>query len=237
MIRWIRRILLGFVVLVLVGLVALGVYARNPYTPIPAQEEALSLLLDDNVQIEETNRATIYEPADPIAHVLLLPGGLVTPDSYAYLAMSLAQHGYRVTVFHPVFHLAILTPWWPARYLDDTLDNIVIGHSLGGTVGSLVAHQEDRVSTVVFLASYPIRDVSDKRMLLITAEFDGLLDAEAVDASEDHWNDDAVLLDIAGGNHAQFGWYGPQDGDRTATIDTLTQQDLVVQAIITFLTE
>jgi hypothetical protein len=74
-------------------------------------------------------------------------------------------------------------------------------------------------------------------MLLITAEFDGLLDADAVEGSKEYWSEDAVVIELEGGNHAQFGWYGPQKGDLDATIDTLTQQDLVVQAIVSFLME
>jgi hypothetical protein len=235
MYRWIRRILIGLVALIGILVIVLAIYARDPYTPISSQADALDAIETTAVRVETQGRTTVYDVDDPIAHILFLPGGLVTPDSYAYLAYSLATNGYRATVFHPYFHLAILTPWIPSNYLDDTLDNIVIGHSLGGTVASLVASGDDRVSTIVFLASYPIQDVSDKRMLLITAEQDTLLDADAVEDSRPYWSNDAVTLDLTGGNHAQFGWYGPQEGDGEATIDTLTQQTQVVAAILNFL--
>jgi hypothetical protein len=44
-----------------------------------------------------------------------------------------------------------------------------------------------------------------------------------------------VRVEIAGGNHAQFGWYGDQDGDKPATITRETQQDLVVTATVQLL--
>ncbi len=48
-------------------------------------------------------------------------------------------------------------------------------------------------------------------------------------------NEDNIIFNIAGGNHAQFGWYGPQKGDGTAGIDTVTQQNIVVSYIIGFI--
>jgi hypothetical protein len=43
------------------------------------------------------------------------------------------------------------------------------------------------------------------------------------------------MYEIAGGNHAQFGWYGTQSLDGEATIDTKTQQDIIITQIIDFI--
>jgi len=40
---------------------------------------------------------------------------------------------------------------------------------------------------------------------------------------------------IKGGNHAQFGWYGPQPGDGVATISREEQQAQIVEATVAFL--
>jgi hypothetical protein len=42
-------------------------------------------------------------------------------------------------------------------------------------------------------------------------------------------------IEIEGGNHAQFGYYGMQLGDNRATISREQQQTLTVQAILTAL--
>jgi hypothetical protein len=42
---------------------------------------------------------------------------------------------------------------------------------------------------------------------------------------------DATLVEIEGGNHAQFGDYGPQEGDGVATIDRAEQQRMTARAI------
>ena len=44
-----------------------------------------------------------------------------------------------------------------------------------------------------------------------------------------HW------VAIEGGNHAQFGWYGPQSGDGTATISREEQQRQIVGATLELL--
>jgi hypothetical protein len=40
---------------------------------------------------------------------------------------------------------------------------------------------------------------------------------------------------IEGGNHSQFGWYGPQKGDNAASIAPEAQQDAVVAASVALL--
>jgi hypothetical protein len=44
-------------------------------------------------------------------------------------------------------------------------------------------------------------------------------------------------VEISGGNHAQFGWYGSQFGDRDATISREDQQARTVRAILDALEE
>jgi hypothetical protein len=46
---------------------------------------------------------------------------------------------------------------------------------------------------------------------------------------------DAQFVIIDGGNHAQFGDYGPQPGDKAATISRTEQQKRIVEATIKFL--
>ncbi|MBO5521086.1 MAG: hypothetical protein J5973_05370, partial [Eubacterium sp.] len=43
---------------------------------------------------------------------------------------------------------------------------------------------------------------------------------------------DAVVWEIPGGNHAQFGNYGPQDGDGQATIPEEVQQEITKEMIL-----
>ena len=131
--------------------------------------------------------------------------------------------------------MAILTPNYFDKFLSNTLDNVVIGHSLGGTVGSMIGSSNARVTHLVFLASYPIKDVSKKEVLVITSENDLVLDASKIEENTTHLPENYRNIWITGGNHAQFGWYGKQKGDGEATVDAKTQQDMIITEIIAFL--
>ena len=58
---------------------------------------------------------------------------------------------------------------------------------------------------------------------------------ETVEASRPRLPPDAEWVAIEGGNHAQFGWYGPQSGDLEPQIGHLEQQALTVAATVRLL--
>ncbi len=233
--KYMKRIGITVLAIITVLFLTLFVYSRNPYQPLDEMSIQIALIENDSVTVSRDFDEIRYTVENPMKHILFMPGGLVEPESYEFLAYNLALEGYNVTIFKPFFDLAILTPNYALRFLDEDFDNIVIGHSLGGVVGSILSSGEDLVSTVIFLGSYPIKDLTDKNVLLITAEHDDGMDPESFEDSLQYTNDLVEIYDIDGGNHAQFGWYGPQKGDGEATISTLSQQLIVIQAIIPYL--
>ena len=54
-------------------------------------------------------------------------------------------------------------------------------------------------------------------------------------SAEDHIDYTENIVEIEGGNHAQFGNYGPQKGDLPASISAQDQQAEMVAAIEEFL--
>jgi len=230
-----KRTIISLAVLIVLFFIALTIYASNPYQPLPDMQTNIDELNTDDIDTVEKYDYISFTVSDPLGNILFIPGGLVNPHSYDYLAINLALEGYNVTVYKPFYDLAILTPKWASKFLDSDLENIVIGHSLGGVVASMIASNNDLVSEVILMGSYPIKDISDKDVLIITAEHDIQMDQETFDNSLQYVNDQYILYDILGGNHAQFGWYGPQKGDGEADISTLEQQNLVLQKIIEFL--
>lgn len=232
-----KRILTILTSIFLLLVLVLAIYASNPYQPLADMDEAIEALDTDAIATNEGINYISYTVDNPIKNIVFIPGGLVNPHSYDYLAVQLARSGYNVTIFKPFFDLAILTPNLASKYLSDELDNIIIGHSLGGVVASMIAAKEESISTVILMGSYPIQDISNKHTLIITAEFDIAMDQEAFDQSLQNVNSDTEVVDISGGNHAQFGWYGPQKGDGEATISTLQQQSIILGAILDFINE
>lgn len=231
-IKWVG---ISIVSLVVVLLIALTIYSSNPYTALPEMDDAIALVDSLDVTYYEDKDEIRYTVVNPLKNVIFIPGGLVTPDSYKYLALNIAIQGYDVVIAKAKFNLAIMTPRIGKEFISDTLENVVIGHSLGGITASSVFGKNDSVDSIIFLGSYPIKDVSDKQVLFITAEFDLGMDPVALNDSLKYVNDYYTMVDITGGNHAQFGWYGPQKGDGEATISTIDQQNLVVETIIDFI--
>ena len=82
---------------------------------------------------------------------------------------------------------------------------------------------------VVLLAAYPIGPVEEPMLLLYGSE-DGVLNRERLSAAAEYGSVEEHVLD--GGNHAQFGNYGPQKGDGTPSITAEEQQDETVRLIL-----
>jgi hypothetical protein len=58
---------------------------------------------------------------------------------------------------------------------------------------------------------------------------------DKIDASRPLLPPDAQWVAIEGGNHAQFGFYGPQSGDNEATISREEQQAQIAAATLQLL--
>ena len=98
------------------------------------------------------------------------------------------------------------------------------GHSMGGAMaGSYAAGHREMVKGLVLLGAYIYGDVPPQDALTVY----GTLNADL----EKHidYSDNVVI--IQGGNHAQFGDYGPQKGDGTASITREEQQRQTAEAI------
>ncbi len=233
--KMIKRTLRIISIVITLMIISLWGYTLNSSKPLDDMTDQINMYDLTSIAYEDGFDHISYKVDHPIKNIVFIPGGKVSPGSYEYLAVKLALAGYDVTIVKTLFNLAILTPNYAEKFIVDDIDNVMIGHSLGGTVASMVAYQDENVTDVIFLASYTIKDLTDKHVLTITAENDGVLDLEKVEASKSMLSDQAEFEIILGGNHAQFGWYGVQKGDGVATIDTLNQQDQVIQMILNFI--
>jgi dienelactone hydrolase len=100
-------------------------------------------------------------------------------------------------------------------------------------------NHQDRIKGLVLWASYPAssNDLSSSNIKVtsIYASLDGLVTQDNIDASRSLLPADTTWIQIIGGNHAQFGWYGPQSGDNPATISRAEQQAQVIQSTLDLL--
>jgi hypothetical protein len=72
-------------------------------------------------------------------------------------------------------------------------------------------------------------------VLSIIANRDGLATLDKIKAAAPYLPANTEWVEIDGGNHAQFGSYGPQNGDLEATISAAEQQRQIVLATLMFM--
>lgn len=209
--------------------------------------EALAALQsDDQVQVE-TEPWLLFRPVgeEPTTGLILYPGGRVDPRAYAVAARALAGEGYQVVIVPMPLNLAVLAPGRVAEVMaafPEVKHWAVGGHSLGGSMAARFAHQNPGVVQGLALwASYPAsgNDLSDHHLIAtsIYGTRDGLATEEKIAASRTLLPPDTRWVPIEGGNHAQFGWYGPQAGDNPASISRQVQQEQIVAATLALLSQ
>ncbi len=115
---------------------------------------------------------------------------------------------------------------------------LIGGHSLGGTMAAQFTYENpSKIRGLVLWAAYPASgtDLSNYTVLVMTIHgtHDGFVSSAQIGDSLNFLPPSTVRIEIAGGNHAQLGWYGDQLGDNPATITREQQQTQILNATLT----
>jgi hypothetical protein len=229
---------------VLPVLATLGFVAWASLVPAPLPEALAALQSDGQVQVE-TGRWLVFQPRHerPTTGLILYPGGRVNFRAYAPAARAIAAEGYVVVIVRMPLNLAVFAPERAAEVLrafPDVRRWAIGGHSLGGAMAAHFAYPHpDLVQGLVLWAAYPASgdDLSarDLTVVSIYGTRDGLATLDKIEASRSLLPATTRWIAIEGGNHAQFGWYGPQAGDNAASISREAQQAQIVEATLELL--
>lgn len=225
-------------VIILLVILGAGAYLWLSSTPEPMPETASSLESGESVTVE-TDPWLTFTPAETSSTAFIFyPGGLVPVEAYAPSLRAIAEAGYLVVGVPMPFGLAVLSPDAADAVVEaypDVERWVIGGHSLGGAMAASYTASHD-VHGLALWAAYPAADVDlsdvDVEVASIYASDDGLATIDKIEDSKSRLPADTVCTEIIGGNHAQFGWYGPQDGDGEATVTREDQQEQVVAATL-----
>jgi hypothetical protein len=238
--RWFLWGLLGFLLVLIVAGGGFVWWATDVPAPMPDAMAALES--DDRVTVSQDDWL-VFRPVDsePAVGFIFYPGGRVDPRAYAPVARAIAAEGFLVVIVPMPLNLAVTN----ANAANDVIaiypqveEWAIGGHSLGGAMAARYVYTHpEAVGGLVLWAAYPAEtdDLSQRQDLVIASIYgseDGLATVEKVDSSRALLPAPSSFIAIQGGNHAQFGSYGEQSGDRPATISRQEQQDQVAQATI-----
>lgn len=234
-----------FVLAVLV-LAFLGLSLAQLFSKLPNRSDPSLRLSSATLKVYQEKGDLYFLPKGgenaPIGFVLY-PGAKVPKEAYSYLARSVALAGYpavlvNVPLGYAIFDVGAASR--PIAALPGVRAWALAGHSLGGVAASLFAKKhEDIVKGIIYLGSYPpgvgsLAGTSVKALSLVATN-DMLATKDKIDNARSRLPESTRYVEIQGGNHAQFGDYGPQRGDGAADITPSRQQSIVVDAVLALL--
>ncbi|MGG1472456.1 alpha/beta fold hydrolase [Brevibacillus agri] len=230
--RWWRVL-----VLLLLAGACTAIWYLRPYQPDQAAKDAMQG--GEGITVIDTGDWIAFEGGEAREPGLILyPGALVTPESYAPLARALAGSGYRVFIARMPLNLAITDVERANQVLKAYPQQsfVIGGHSLGGAMAArYAASQLERIDGVIFLGAYPDKrgdlKEADVPVLSLLGSRDGVIDRKKYEENKQFLPKRTVYMSIEGGNHAQFGSYGAQEGDQPAAITPQEQWQQTVAAI------
>ncbi len=222
-------IFLAAVLLVCAGLAGAFAWYVSDYNR--AEDTALEVLAQNN-NITVQDNLTALSPSYPTDTALIFyPGAKVEAEAYLPLLDQIRQTGVTCILVHMPFNMAIFD-WDAAEDILPRFPEIqhwyMAGHSMGGAMASQFASEHpEQLDGLILLGAYIYGDYPDDDALTVYGSLN--------QSVEDHIDYTENIVEIQGGNHAQFGNCGPQKGDLPATISAQEQQEQTVAAIEDFI--
>lgn len=226
-----KKLLLTGGILLLILAILSGVFFWYVSDYYRAEDVALEVMAQDN-EISVQDNLTILSPSYPTDTAMIFyPGAKVEAEAYLPLLDQIRQTGITCILVHMPFHMAI----FDANAAEDVMANFpdiqhwyIAGHSMGGAMASKFASEHpNEVDGLILMGAYIYGNYPDDKTLTIYGSLN--------QSVEDHIDYTKNIVEIQGGNHAQFGNYGPQKGDLPATISPQEQQKQTVAAISSFI--
>ena len=227
-----RALRIAGLILILLG-VACGAYFGTYAHASPA---ATALLQgSDTVQVKAIDRGWLLDGPGIRDALVFYPGGKVEPTAYLPLLTTLARDGVdcflvKMPLNMAFFRINAAAPLQAAYEYDRWY---VGGHSLGGACAAIyAANHPDRLTGLILLAAYATRPLDDDlNVLVLYGSEDGVLNRAKVEQGRQYLPASARAFELPGGNHAQFGDYGPQRGDGLPTVSRAAQTAWAVEKI------
>lgn len=235
-----RKIVFRVVLVAVAALVTVFAFYLGDY--YHADKEAIAGFTDSEaVMVSELETGDfVFEPESSKAGFIFYPGGKVEHTAYIPLMMECAKRGVLCVLVKMPFNLAVFSINAADGIMEayPEIDNWYIGgHSLGGSMAaSYLEKHVDAYRGLILLGSYCTADFSGSglKVLSIYGSEDQVLNKESYEENKSNLPEDYTEIVIAGGCHAFFGTYGPQDGDGVPAITNEEQIQKTAAEIAVF---
>lgn len=228
--------------LIVIGVVlALGIgcagYVNDYYRADNAAAAAMAG--SAGVTVRQMEDLVVFEPETPSAGLVFYPGGKVEYTAYAPLMLALAERDVLCVIAQMPCNLAVLDRN-AALEIPEQFPQIdgwyIGGHSLGGSMAASCAGENAGLfKGLVLLAAYATEELSELEVISLYGTEDTVLNMEKYEQYRGNLPEDVTEIVIDGGNHAQFGSYGAQDGDGAAGISGEEQLRITAEEIAEFI--
>ena len=218
-----KRLLLGTLLLLMLLTGGFFWYVSDYYLAVTVLSQGDNIVQQDNL--------TILSPSAPSNTALIFyPGAKVEAIAYLPLLDQIRRTGVTCILVDMPFHMSI----FDSDAAQDVMDQFpdvehwyLAGHSMGGAMASQFASKHpQQVDGLILLGAYLYGDYPVEQTLTVYGSLNQSVE-DKLDYTEN-------VVEIQGGNHAQFGNYGPQKGDLPADISSQEQQKQTVTAIQDF---
>lgn len=228
-----------FTVLLVIG-IGTYAYVSDYYHADETAMEAMAIMTD-GVKIEQDGDVIWFVHENSTVGLIFYPGGKVEYTAYAPLMRACAEQGISCALVQMPGNLAVLDAD-AADGLQQVHPEIttwyIAGHSLGGAMAAnyAEAHHTD-FDGLILLAAYSTKDLTQTtlRVLSVYGSEDEVMNREAYEKNRGNLPTGTTELVLDGGCHAQFGSYGPQNGDGIPTISGEEQIQQTADAISAFI--
>ena len=236
--KFVKIIFISFITLVLLMVGAFLIYT-SAYSH--SKDAAKKALESNRVTIEKFDNCITFGNSNSDVGFIFYPGGKVEYTAYAPILEQIAYGNVFCVLPKMPFNLAVFDA---EAALDIMKEYTQIkrwyigGHSLGGAMAAnFAAENSDKFKGIILLASYPTKDLSSSNLhvLSIYGSNDQVLNLDKYNKYRILMPTEFTETSIEGGNHAQFGDYGLQKGDREATISAGEQWEITSSEVLKFI--
>eukprot|EP00833_Pecoramyces_ruminatium_P006865 jgi/Orpsp1_1/1180897/evm.model.c7180000075059.1 len=190
----------------------------------------------DTVIVTEKSSYYFFDGPGTDKALIFYQGAKVDEKAYAEIMYNLADLGIDCFLVKMPLRIAILGINKANAIINAyNYDHWYIsGHSLGGAVAAMYASNHgSTIDGLALLAAYSTKQIpNNMKVVSIVASNDEVLNWNKYNSNISHLPANFTEITIEGGNHAQFGDYGAQSGDGTATITVEEQHQIIINAIL-----